>query len=305
MNNITEKKILLVSLPRSGSSWIATILANAENSYLVYEPDNIKVTLRAIFLKKYIKVYPFLKADDKEKKYYKLFNFVFNDLKYPKNICREFLHINGQKVLRRLTGKRSVQLFRYSEGNPKIKIVKSVHCGLALEFLMGNFEFQPVILLRHPASLARSFLSMDLIEAGEDFSTYKGLFEDFGLDQNDTGLKNIKSSLNRIGFKIGLFYSYFSRMIEKYPGIILIRHEDFLDDPENAFAELYAKLGLNWSTRVTDFIHSTDNHGTGFQINRERAKEKDKWRGYFSESQLDEIKTGYRVLSPELYKDFK
>ncbi|MFC1887843.1 sulfotransferase [Candidatus Cloacimonadota bacterium] len=295
--------ILLVSVPRSGSTWIGSVIAHEKNSFMVYEPDNEEVNLRAAFYKRKYSRYPYLTGRDNSTEYYALFNRVFNKIVFPDKRNSMYLHKQKQKILRRLFKRRTLQIMSYDEGKKITKLVKSVHCGLALEFLIKNFQFKPVILLRHPANIALSFQKMNLSESEIDLSADNKLYNDY-LKPYYLKIEQLRQPLEKIGFQIGFFYFYFAELKKKYKDIMIINHDEIINDPEKEFKKLFASLGLIWSNMVEHFVSSTNKPGEGHQIYRVLDNEKDKWKIHFSEDQLEQLRKGYYILPQTFYKEF-
>jgi len=94
-------------------------------------------------------------------------------------------------------------------------------------------------------------------------------------------------------------------MVEKYPNIILIKHEEFLLDPLKSFEKLFKKIDLQWTEGVEKFIQNTNKPGSGHQITRILTKEIDKWKKSLTTEQIEMIKKGYNVFPQKFYQEFK
>ena len=64
--------ILIVGLPRSGTTWVGEVLSSARNTYYVFEPDNEGLSPLAWLCKKDIHRFPYLVAKDESADYHLL-----------------------------------------------------------------------------------------------------------------------------------------------------------------------------------------------------------------------------------------
>ena len=68
--------------------------------------------------------------------------------------------------------------------------------------------------------------------------------------------------------------------------------------------ELYKNLNLKWNSQVSNFLQDTNKKGEGYETNRVASEQLNIWEKRLNEKQLEEIKKGYSLFSPEYYQEF-
>lgn len=71
------KPVLVVGVPRSGSTWTARVLSQAPNAAYIHEPDNEFNNILGCYAKKDLSRFPYLKATSMDRAYYNLWKNVF------------------------------------------------------------------------------------------------------------------------------------------------------------------------------------------------------------------------------------
>ena len=98
-----EKPILLVGVPRSGTTWTGNILAQAPNTLYIHEPGNERTSFLGYLNKMQSHRMPYLNQSHSDPKYYQLFDQAFNKLFPSANtqinkIAFKFSGLNPRKV---------------------------------------------------------------------------------------------------------------------------------------------------------------------------------------------------------------
>lgn len=190
-----QPAILLLSYPRSGSSWIGKILSFSPDIAYLREPVN------QAFLNKFNEgaiIDPY--RDDKTLKWYTQF------------ADRAFIGIPPNNVAYLIENTDDFTLFRRHTTNILIKDVNPLAAGLYVQ----RYSPKVVYIVRHPAAVAASFDKMGWISVSyEDFGYMYGahtaqaidavedgwyeviVFEDFALDP----LRQFKALFSSIGIQ--------------------------------------------------------------------------------------------------------
>lgn len=316
-----EKNILLTGIPRSGTTWLAKILtANGEMDY-VHEPDNETHTYSALYYKRNMPRFPFIKENEPRQNYYKLFHHAFNEPYFG-------IHSFSNKVLFGLArfNKENVQENLVSCGyNPSKKfypvmgiypllpkeskrgskrLVKSVHCILALEYLLKKFNVTPIIILRHPASIISSYIDMNNIDM--DVGLYRRMdFMQWLFGKGIPDHTNLKTPESLAGYQVALFYKAINNIAETIKSLHLVFYENMLEKTIEKIKDLYDSLDLQYTEEVGKFIQQQNKKGEGYETSRIAEKQKDIWKERLSDSQINEIIKGYRLFEPVFYKEFQ
>jgi hypothetical protein len=329
-NNKTNP-ILIVGVPRGGTTWAANILAQTPGTVYIHEPGNERTSFLGYLNKMQSHRMPYLNQSHSDPKYYQLFDQAFNKLFPSANtqinkIAFKFSGLNPRKVekliqkkienIRRLgevgqlnTHKVSYTIFKnllYPDVkvfDNKRRIIKSVHSGLAIEFLKNYFDFRLVIVFRHPANVIASYLQLKSEDGSRDIFEQPDLKNDFLQPYLDR-IKELESPLSLMGFQIAIFYYYWENTVLKNGDTLVLQHEDLCVQTEEKFRRIFKSLDLEWNDKVVSYIQRNNKEGEGYQINRIAKNELDKWKKKLTPAQIKEIQKGYRILPVRHYCEF-
>jgi hypothetical protein len=283
------------------------VLGADPNLHPLSEPDNEGLSAPAIWGKKAAGRFPALQPGDHDQRYHGLWSWIL--VGAPQSLRLRFAawilgHVQGPGRTRFLQGRR-VPLMTIagamahhpsngtvSELRNQRLLVKSVHAPLALEWLAEEFEFDVLVLLRHPGNVLSSWLALNL---NDQFSR---------LEENPavrTRLLNPwrvaapgPDPLERMIFSIGVLSTALEAAASRNPHWLVRTHEQLCSDPGSEFKKLYADLGLKWSEAVEGFLVSNNRPGEGFINQRVAAELPDNWKRRLTSHQVVVMQ---RVLS--------
>ncbi|SES71602.1 Sulfotransferase domain-containing protein [Salinibacillus kushneri] len=326
---MTKRPVLISGIPRSGSTWLGNVLSKAPNAVYIHEPDNEKANAQAFFLKDGLHRYPYLRSNDNNSLYYKLWSSVLTDnivhLKELSEIFRQPLPINPFNLEREI-GKKSgfihkdffVQTSDRNKNNTvktmglppfnsinskTVPIVKSVHNMLSLQWLDNNFSTRIVIIVRHPASVISSYLKLKMPDSLRNIFYQDYLMEDY-LFPFKEHLASANSHISQMSMQIGAFYYVLEKQIKNHPNWILVKHEDLCENPNGRFKEIYENLNLNWTNDVSNYIGQLNKKGNGYKINRIAKDQIFKYKNELSSNVIKEIQKYYTIFNNHLYQEF-
>jgi hypothetical protein len=171
-------------------------------------------------------------------------------------------------------------------------LVKSVHAPLALEWLADEFEFDVLVLLRHPGNVLASWLALNLneqfVRLEENPAVRSRFLNPWGVAAPGP------DPLERMIFSIGVLSTALEAVASRNPRWHIRTHEQLCSDPHQEFKKLYADLGLSWSEAVDGFLVGNDRPGKGFITQRVAAELPDNWKRRLTSDQVDVMQ---RVLS--------
>ncbi|NEZ56158.1 sulfotransferase [Adonisia turfae] len=271
--------ILIVGLPRSGTTWLASVLNTSKNIKLFHEPFNMDHVSEASphWLK-------YLRADD-------------NDLAF-KHFCQKVFSgkSNHPYIKCKLTGHYS-RLKKRLSWLPGRVIVKDVHACAALDWIDHNIAPQIVIITRHPCGLAsswlRTFKSSQNNGRGRALNRLLAqpkLLEDY-LHPFEDDLRNSDTFFDNIALYWGAIYYILHKQYQTHPNWIFITHEELCRDPIKEYKELFNKLNLEWTSK-TDQILATStvaDSGSSYSPMRVSANEPSKWLKQLTPEQIEII----------------
>lgn len=331
MKQNTHLPILVVGVPRSGTTWTANVLAQAPNTWMLHEPDNEKINFLSFLWKRNYHRMPYIREDSDEPVFKAFWDHVFNRTFLPSNTAlnHSLLHLTGFskkrleeqiatkcRILTKNDGASNfysspdlltTTLSRFSLAHYynkyRMRIIKSVHSGLALSFISSHFKPRIVVLFRHPAAVVASCLRMQLADGNRRVFTQTKLEEDY-LQPYMSDIKVLDDPVTAMGLQVAIFYHIWEKQLLDNPDWISISHEALCHNPEGTFRQLYDSLDLEWTSQVSNYLRQHDVEGTGYETRREASTEIDKWTREISTERIKSIKKGYQLVPCLHYQDF-
>lgn len=255
--------LLLLSMPRSGSSWVGETLGRAQNALYLREPINQSclARFRQIDLDPLV-VYE-VDASAVSEAFAQAAHKAFSGLPaFPPYVVRFPDQWDlGSRQKRRLV----------------IKEVNPMACGWLLE----RYEVRVILLVRHPAAVALSYLSMGWLSrpVGREFGEHLGAAQRAALD-------------DLIGYQDHRTVTY----------------EELCADPTGTFRTLYEFAELNWDEESKSFVQkrSSGNDHRGryhpYGTSRDSKGMIRAWVGQLSTEELVDLRAGYGAFDLPWYQ---
>jgi hypothetical protein len=273
--------LLVISIPRSGSSWVGEVLGLAPNAMYLREPINLS----------YMKDHP----DGRS----------FFEVQ-PHNVPNEY-HTAAEAAFSGLPAFPSRIIYDKSQWSlrtrsSKYPVIKEIN-PLALEWMISNFHPRVIFLVRHPAAVANSFHKMGWM--GRQFEERLTPSTLHSLDFK------YQSYTRSFWAEFGALQAYTLRLtlntLAGYDDHMIIKYEDLCMDPLQRFRDLYKFADLHWESRVEDQIiaRSEDVHphptgkGGSFRLSRKMMY---KWKDEMDANSLKELKEAYLSFDPVYYR---
>jgi len=138
----------------------------------------------------------------------------------------------------------------------RVGVLKDPTCKLTVEYLYHQFGARPVIVARHPASLAASLKRVGWWPEIRDFREQPELVEDFFYDEPDFLNQSWPSPLHEAMAHWRATYKILLAQADRHDDWILLTHEEMSAEPLSVFRQLYEEFGLTWSPRIERRIRS-------------------------------------------------
>ncbi len=171
----TNRPVLIVGLPRSGTTWTVRVLASAAGTTRVSEPDNEDKYPSALHGKRKVGRYPVLATGDRAPEYRRLWEWALSGAREGRreNLARRFLgpgdvdriHDGRMDAMARVASVLARDPAPVPGGIGARVIAKSIHAQLAVEWLTSEFDLDVLVLLRHPANVLASWMEVQLKDA--------------------------------------------------------------------------------------------------------------------------------------------
>jgi hypothetical protein len=274
-----EPSVLLISLPRSGSSWIGHILGSAPDAAYLREPVSRSYVPpergRAVFE---------VDCNNPPVAYRKVADVAFASV--PR-FSEDIVTRPEQWSLHDRTRRRLV--------------IKEVNL-LALKWFMKRYAPRVVLLVRHPAAVASSVHKL-----GWHGSRYEQKFLDgvaarrLAREWSNTPFFAQHTAFQASAITVAL------NALRDYSDKVVVRYEDACSSPQTFAAELFRFAGLTFDGSVTAAISATttssaqSNTESHYAINRNSASMVDAWRKNVSANDLSAAKDAYLSYGLPIY----
>lgn len=281
-----QPPIYLVGLPRTGTTWIASVLSNAPGVKFLHEPFNAD---------RHPEMAPyrsrFLRANDLAPEFLSHCQAAFAGM--PKTTLAPG-RMNG-----------IYQRFPWFPGRI---LIKDVHTLLALEWLQSCFPgIKIVITIRHPCAVAASWFRLGwktdksfprLLHQPELTQAYLNPFQ--------AVLKKAETFWQKMGAFWGASYFVVLNQLQHHPDWILLQHEALCSAPIVNYQRLFQQLGLRWSPQIQKFLTAStqtqSNQSYGTQ--RITSQEANKWRSILSADQIQQVREFVEPFGLSQYAQF-
>jgi hypothetical protein len=278
--------IFVVGLPRSGTTWVASILNTAQSVKYFHEPFNCSnVPGAAKFCMRYLTP-------------------EHNDLEFVQRSRDAFA---GRTRVESVRGMLS-GVYRQFPWLPGRIVVKGVCSCLAVESIFESVSPKTVIVIRHPCAVAASWhrLRYDL-----DRHIATLLDQPHLLSAPLKPFQNILARAEGFWQKMGALWGATNHVLlqqcKNHPEWSLVQHEEFCRDAAAHFRRLFEALDLIW-TEATDRLLevSTKTDSTQpYLIHRVSEDEPDKWRKELSDEQAEQVLRFARRFAIPFYPDLE
>lgn len=252
MSNSGTGRVLVVSSPRSGSTWTLRTLSCAEGTSFVREPDNVD-TAAAVetgVTRLGFGPYPVLEAGEAAPQYAALWDLAFQGRR-----ALALRHGWGRRVT------RAVFALPRPVRDPLLKVaarglgataprrshvvVSSVMAHFSVEWIHERFHPSVVVLQRDPLNIASSWLRLNV--GAFDVHTRPAIVERHLRPLGVEPPPQDASTLAMVGWWIGALATQLGSLLDRHPDWILATHEDLCEAAEPGFRDLYQRLGLTWT----------------------------------------------------------
>lgn len=246
----TEQWIFVTGMIRSGTTFLGKLLTLPLCADYIHEPFNGGYSLpdRRPFRARYIRPESCNQdAQDFRDHVAHLFNNQFG-LPTAHHTDDSWARTIGKSIV----GSRGPFHLRLARLNPfhRTAVVKDPVAKLSTEFLYHEFEVLPVIIVRHPASLAASLKRVGWYPEMKDFRNEPELIEDYFSDRPDYLYRTWPSRLLESMGHWRATHRVLLSQASTYPDWSVITHEALCENPIATTRRLYEQLDLPWSSWV-------------------------------------------------------
>jgi hypothetical protein len=309
--------ILVVGVPRSGTSWVGRVLASTPDAGYLGEPDNHEHSPFALRAKLGLQGHYYSDLDPSvdAPAYERLWREAFtapspggdSALERARRAAslRLLRRASDAEVRRSIAdpgrATRSVRLAarlavpdRPSAASRNL-VVKTVHAQLALDWIAERFPVKVLVVLRRPLNVVSSWKQMGWLHAGADVL---GELDPRSLSRLEraSGVAAVSGGppLEQATQLIGLLTGALLDATRRHPEWSVVAHEALCAEPHRCFRIAASELGLGWSGAVDRMLDELNRPGTRYETLRVAADLDDVWRTRLTQEEIDAASTQLR-----------
>ena len=282
IETMRKPPVYIVGLPRSGTTWIASVINTARSVKYFHEPFNCSNFIGASrFCMKYL-----VESGD--------------DVEFARYCSKAF---KGE-ILSDCSRTMLAPSYRRYPQLPGRVVVKDVCSCLAVECVESLFDPMIVLVIRHPCAVAASWhrLDYDIDRHLEAIRIQPQLNQNF-LHAFQSVLRDARSFWQKIGAVWGAVYYVLSQQQKTHPMWKIVQHEVLCENPVGSFRDLFETLDLTWTDATDAFLCASTKFASAdpYTTRRISANEPDKWRKQLDRQQIKDVLNFVQPFGIPLY----
>jgi hypothetical protein len=306
--------VLIVGVPRSGTTWVAEVLAAGGGASYLEEPDNHFRFGFAFRAKRLLgrRDYPSLEraeAGPAVRDYTRLWAAASAPTPATPARLADLRRRSANRLIRAAGSRRVAQALagetRHSAvlgaaaalarperavGGAESLIVKSVYAPLTVEWIAAHWPVEVVVVQRSPLNVLSSWIKLGWLaaDAPEPLATLDpGVAADLAARFDVPPPR--ERPLARATWLIAILSCALDDAARRAVTWQRVLHEDLCADPETGFAEVAARAGLGWSDAGRSLLQTMNRPGERYETSRVAAELHDAWRRRLDDDQVEEI----------------
>ena len=292
--------LLIVGVPRSGTTWTGRVLGHTEGVTYVNEPDGFRDPF-AFGVMVARGENPILAAGDAAADCERLWSGAFGGGRPAGSVRDRVAHFlyarvpldarraaraSGRPGLRSAVAAR-LSCPRVAEPDADRVVVKSVQSILALEWIVDRFRPRVLVVERNPLNVLASWIELGYVRnLREQAALARYAHQQWGIDAPAESAPH----LVRQTFTYAVLATALRAARAHHPEWLTTTHEWLCVDPKARFQELAASAALVWGSAAEVFLSESDRAGTPYRTQRVTADQPDRWRNRLDPEQLDTIR---------------
>jgi len=257
--------ILVTGAHRSGTTWAGKILAaDAETGY-ISEPLNV-LHRSGVFRAKVKHWYQYI-CEENEAEYLQPLR---ETLEFDYHLWLEIRSLHSLKDAARMG--RDFTVFYNALMRGQRALLKDPFAVFSMPWFAKRLNCKVVVTVRHPAAFAGSLERLDWSFDFNDLLNQPLLMRDH-LEKYRDEMLAVKTDdiIGQASLLWKMIYASVHTTRQLNPDFIIVRHEDLSRDPVNEYRDLYAKLGLDFSSRVQKFIEESSSSDNPKELSRKKT----------------------------------
>ncbi len=285
------RPILILSLPRAGSTWTANVLRRSAGVRFVSEPADAYRWPAAFWAKLGLAEYPTPYAL-KSKKFQKLWKTVLEHPSYfdEARFGAKLLPRIRASLIRRAVKPRKISLTRSpatqvqplsKQGSDDRLLIKEVTISFCGGLIADWLDADVLVLRRDPKQVAASWEKMGF--PPEPVHKQPWVAREI-IQRLDIAVPALETHAERLAWTVGLLDLALMREAKSRDWPIFT-HEQLVANPEDEFKEIARVLDLEPTEQMWQFLHKSGSaEGSRYSTSRTAEQLRDSSKGVFSES---------------------
>jgi len=261
-----KQPILVTGAHRTGTTWVGKMLAASDEAVYVSEPLNVlhrPGVMRAPVDRWYLYI-----NEENEDDYLPA---LLETLEFRYHLWLEIGALRSLKDLLRMVR----DLGRALEGRLRNArpVLKDPFAVFSAPWFADRLGCRVVVMVRHPAAFVSSLKRLAWFFDFKDLLQQPLLMRDY-LEDFQEEMERLrygpKDMIEQGSLLWKMVYASVARYLESYPDFVMVRHEDLAREPQEGFAEIYAALGLEYSSRIQRVILNATHSGNPQEVSEQR-----------------------------------
>jgi hypothetical protein len=293
------QRVLVVGLPRGGTTWVGRTLAATRGVAYVHEPDGAHEPFAyAARARDGIGYHTILAPGQAAPEYERLWAGAFSGGRAPASLSDRVARwaYRGTTPARRRTAmetgrfpprlRLALAAARPLAARDDVEgvVVKTVNAALAVEWIAERFSPTVLVVRRDLRNVVASWLRIGfgppaprVFEAMRDESRRR-----FGVDPGEHEEPLARTTVLCAVMSLGLLDA-----LRRHPEWVSISHEAACADPVGELRAGASRAGLTWTDAAEAFVRDSNRPGEGYATQRVAAELPDQWRSRLDEHQAD------------------
>jgi hypothetical protein len=293
-------RIVVIGVPRSGTSWVSVILATAPRTVLVNEPDYPDYPSGDLAVKEY-GVYPVLSPGTSAPRYETMWDVAFRGGFPNRPVTRRAgrVLVSLPHRVRQPIVRTAAWMLRTVSRPSDNCIVKTVHAQFAIDWIAARYHPVVIVVRRNLLSIIGSWLQLGFVPYAIDtpfeLADHPVIQREYLKPLSVDPPPSNSSMLHQIAWHVGLLSIGLERAIARHPDWIVLSHEDLCRNPSEQFRVLFSQTGLEWTDAAERELDRMNRPGTGVEPRRVARDRIDSWKATLTAEQVTEAT---RILEP-------
>lgn len=291
-----KNNILVSGSHRSGSTWTGKVIAKAKGVRYVHEPFNIRI-YRPYSPLKY--TFEYLNGSPKSHQE-EVRNYInsFSTLYSPYNL-KKLVNFNPLRD-------RKHAFDDFNAVFADRAIIKDPIALMSAEWIDENFDWDIVILIRHPAAFVASLKVKNWQFNFRQYRDQNLLMKDFMMDYSamiDEYIEHKKDIADQGILLWNIIHDIISYYREKHNNWYFVKHEDLSMNPIAEFEKMFSFLNLEFDNEVKKYIEESTSSEARTELTRNSIRNIKAWKRRLSTKEIERIKTGTKRVWPKFYSE--